>query len=605
MATLHDMSDKQTVWIRHAEDDIRLQATFTYWKYLTPDDKTTISKQRLFTLNRLIDEPVGETFKRLKVNVAKHFYCQTKGGPRSRKTVEEINTDAANHVTVRLFDNTGLEINSSIPNSNAWVQGGKLEINEHHYYIEINPPAVKELEMPVNMLSGYFVRPKLSLEFADLNDCVFSWYRINGSSSEGILVGEEEVYTPTISDVGCQLKLVVLPKLKHRCGQSVEAVSKAYVTEGPKRDYLSERKQHISGWTSSQGFRVVTYNVLADVYTESEVSRTKLFSHCPASFIDYGYRKLLIAQELLEYKADIICLQELDKKHYDNYYQPVLSRYGYESSILLKKHQKVPPNVVAEDEESDCSGNKDTESENSDEQFVTVKEGSAIFFNKAKFREIGRHNLSIAESIDSDVLFADIMKQARTSNSITEKLLYHSGSSLQVTVLESVDDPTHRLCLCTIHLYFHPMAEAVRLIQTAVSLRHIQRIKGLYESQNHKVSTVFCGDFNSSPDRQTVQLILNRFIDQSDKVFSQDDVYKMFGLELRHTLQFSSASGFPQFTNYVPAFKECIDYIFYETEHICVEFVVPMPSEAQLGGGLPNENFPSDHIPLICDFSWK
>jgi len=46
-------------------------------------------------------------------------------------------------------------------------------------------------------------------------------------------------------------------------------------------------------------FRVVTYNVLADVYTESEVSRTKLFSHCPASFIDYGYRKLLIAQELL------------------------------------------------------------------------------------------------------------------------------------------------------------------------------------------------------------------------------------------------------------------------------------------------------------------
>jgi len=53
-----------------------------------------------------------------------------------------------------------------------------------------------------------------------------------------------------------------------------------------------------------------------------------------------------------EYKADIICLQELDKKHYDNYYQPVLSRYGYESSILLKKHQKVPPNVVAEDEES-------------------------------------------------------------------------------------------------------------------------------------------------------------------------------------------------------------------------------------------------------------
>ena len=86
-----------------------------------------------------------------------------------------------------------------------------------------------------------------------------------------------------------------------------------------------------------------------------------------------------------------------------------------------------------------------------------------------------------------------------------------------------------------------------------------------------------------------------------------DDI-SMAGFELSHQLLFESACGFPKNTNFTPAFKECLDYIFYEKDNLVVESVVPLPEEEQLsaeGGGIPSQYFPSDHLPLICDLRWK
>ena len=85
------------------------------------------------------------------------------------------------------------------------------------------------------------------------------------------------------------------------------------------------------------------------------------------------------------------------------------------------------------------------------------------------------------------------------------------------------------------------------------------------------------------------------------------ELYKTFGICLNHGLKVESACGYPKYTNYVPAFKECIDYIFYEKEHLYVESVVPLPAEEILtayGDGLPSKVFPSDHLPLICQLAW-
>lgn len=45
---------------------------------------------------------------------------------------------------------------------------------------------------------------------------------------------------------------------------------------------------------------------------------------------------------LIGYQADIICVQEMDKRHFLNYYQPFMEDRGYQSSMLMKQQQKIP-----------------------------------------------------------------------------------------------------------------------------------------------------------------------------------------------------------------------------------------------------------------------
>lgn len=45
-------------------------------------------------------------------------------------------------------------------------------------------------------------------------------------------------------------------------------------------------------------FRFVTYNILADFYSDSDFSRETLFSHCPPYALEMHYRKHLLLTEL-------------------------------------------------------------------------------------------------------------------------------------------------------------------------------------------------------------------------------------------------------------------------------------------------------------------
>ena len=44
--------------------------------------------------------------------------------------------------------------------------------------------------------------------------------------------------------------------------------------------------------------------------------------------MDASYRRPLIAQEVLAYNADIVCLQEVDEKAFSTYFLPVMKHAG-------------------------------------------------------------------------------------------------------------------------------------------------------------------------------------------------------------------------------------------------------------------------------------
>lgn len=59
--------------------------------------------------------------------------------------------------------------------------------------------------------------------------------------------------------------------------------------------------------------RVMSYNILADIYAQTELSKTVLYPYCAPYALQLDYRQNLIKKELAGYNADIICLQEVDK----------------------------------------------------------------------------------------------------------------------------------------------------------------------------------------------------------------------------------------------------------------------------------------------------
>lgn len=71
--------------------------------------------------------------------------------------------------------------------------------------------------------------------------------------------------------------------------------------------------RHMYKVVEQPALRVVSYNILADIYAQTELSKTVLYPYCAPYALQLDYRQNLIKKELTGYNADIICLQEVDK----------------------------------------------------------------------------------------------------------------------------------------------------------------------------------------------------------------------------------------------------------------------------------------------------
>nr|CAD7442221.1 unnamed protein product [Timema bartmani] len=269
-------------------------------------------------------------------------------------------------------------------------------------------------------------------------------YRPNG-------VGEGYFYTPSTSDIGHKLKLSCVPKNGDQEGPQSEVISSTSVGAGPGMCPFEKRHVFTKERLPSKNFRVVSYNILADLYADSEVARTQLYPYCPPYALTIDYRKQLILRELLGYNADLICLQEVDSKIFDLDLTPVLGSVGYEGVF----HRK--------------GG--------------TVSEGVACLFHKSKFRLLDTKSVVLAEELKTNSLFSDIWKRIEKNCALAERFLART-TCLQCTVLESVEDPREQVIVGNTHLYFHPNADHIRLLQGGMTIIYLQDIFAKLLSMN-------------------------------------------------------------------------------------------------------------------------
>ncbi|CAG9099590.1 unnamed protein product [Plutella xylostella] len=558
-----------------------------YLRYVQNEDRVDIAfllkvkedNIRQFNLSRRPSESLESILARIGTNIQKVLQkgSKKKAQPTEGKTV----IDANFYVNENIVDNTKscidlFDIEDPVT----------LKITDFEYEAVFNPPWVLSLSLPRSILAGFPIYPE---HFATQNTedsfNTFKWYKGMSVNEKGNKISETHIkweflqsgfpYTPSTSDIGMKLKLECIPGNSSMTGPVVEVLATSLVEAGPGRCPFENRHAFTSEKLQSERFRCVTYNILADLYCDSDFTRTVLHPYCPPYALHIDYRKQLIIKELLGYNADIMCLQEVDAKIFNHCLNPLLSIEGFDGCFYKKGKQ--------------------------------VAEGLGCFYRRDRFSLISEHQIVLSEVIKSEPCFKSIWESIKDNAALLERLLDRSTAS-SCTILQSADNPEQIVVVGNTHLYFHPDADHIRLLQGGMFIYWLRDIVKKTKEQfpNKTVSLILCGDFNSVPSCGIYQLYTTGLAPSDLPDWKSNESEAVTNLTLQQDIGLSSACGTPQYTNFTAGFADCLDYIFYDNQNLTVDQVIPFPTveELQAHTALPSIVFPSDHIALIADLKF-
>ncbi|XP_059460704.1 carbon catabolite repressor protein 4 homolog 1-like [Corylus avellana] len=405
-------------------------------------------------------------------------------------------------------------------------------------------------------------------------------------------VGSLKTYVPTMDDFGFRLRLdsAAVDRFHFPLSKINTIVTDPVILHPrcmiPIRHLQKPWNSNLKDESSNEVvFSVLSYNILADLYATTGVE----FTYCPTEALVWGYRRQNLLREIIEYDADILCLQEVQSDHFENFFKPKLENCGY--SVLYKKKKR--------------------------EIYMAkyVIDGCAIFYRRDLFKaiktyevEFDQRALPLVKALDPTLKKQGsfrLMKDNVALVVVLEKL--HNSSTSDA--LQS------RICVATTHIHANPKCPDVKLFQVA------NLVNGLETIAQSQIPLLLCGDFNSLPGSDPhIFIVKGETNPIRDGAKDPLDIYQH--LKLRHSLPLVSAyasffhperveeqlrkmhhiSEEPVFTNFTADFCGTLDYIFYTENSLRVEGLLELLDKQTLGTGLPSVQFSSDHIALMASF---
>ncbi|XP_076395520.1 2',5'-phosphodiesterase 12 isoform X2 [Megachile rotundata] len=536
-------------------------------RYINP----ALNVDRRFNFHRSVDEPIKNLVRRMDNNIKTYIIKKSKRKKKKANKLEEkiepnnIGEDGIKFVRNNCVLDGDLTCKTILEHSSEI----KLIIFDQEYVLKQNIPYIAKMELPLNILIDFPIYlSKFETTYVNREMSTFNWYKFE--NKEWIHVGEGYIYIPRISDLGCRLKVSCVPRNDTQTGPVVEVTSNGIVQPGPGLCPFDIRHAFTRSKLSGKSFRITSYNILANVYSETSLSKDTLYPYCPQYALSMDYRKLLILKELIGYNADIICLQEVDSRVYKNDLLLSLCTLNYGSIFNLKND---------------------------------MQEGVVTFYNEERFDKLDSDYSIISQGINLDG-FNTIWSQIQ--NEDLKQTFLNRNTIIQIVALKSKEN-SEILVIGNTHLYSRPEADDIRLLQAYYGLVYLNSFAEKIKAENAEcnVSIIYCGDFNSVPESAVYQLIIKKHIlNYHDDSQSDPDPRIR---SVKHDVNLHSACGTPKYTNYTTTFSGCLDYIFYQTDHLEIEQVIPMPSEEELNShmALPSVVFPSDHISLCVDLKWS
>lgn len=230
------------VYVRSVEGEERLQVTFNY-RFESGVEKT-------FNMNRSCDETLAVSLNRMRNNITSVLEKKNKKKKKKTEAVEDNQSEEKPIELEPLLYHNGEVVNNDVINSVAWKDGSLLSIGDQQYEIVVNSPTVRKIELSSSLVVGFPATPRIDLEFAHPNMCIYTWYKGYCSDTpetsktkanknppipvkEWTQLEESFLYMPTNLDIGAYLKVVCQPVSPDKVGVPVEAVSKTTVGASP------------------------------------------------------------------------------------------------------------------------------------------------------------------------------------------------------------------------------------------------------------------------------------------------------------------------------------------------------------------------------------
>lgn len=424
-------------------------------------------------------------------------------------------------------------------------------------------------------------------------------------------VGYAKTYTPTADDIGHVLKfecVVVDAETKLPAGP-VNTLLTSRVIPAPSptpRRLISVSGVDMTGHldldgrlSSSGTFTVLSYNVLADVYASNE-----LYNYCPSWALSWPYRRQNLLREIVGYRADIVCLQEVQSDHFEEFFAPELDKHGYQA-LFKRKTAEV------------FSGNGNT------------IDGCATFFRRDRFSHVKKYEVEFNKAAQSliDALVPNAQRRSALNRLVKDNVAL-------IVVLEAkfsnqgVDNPGKRqlVCVANTHVNIHQDLKDVKIWQVHTLLKGLEKI-----AASADIPMLVCGDFNSVPGSAPHALLALGKVDPMHPELAVDPLgilrpankllhqlplvsaYSSFariGAGLGYEQQkrrMDSNTNEPLFTNCTRDFIGTLDYIFYSADSLTVESLLELLDEDSLrkDTALPSPEWSSDHIALLAEFRCK
>lgn len=491
--------------LRKPENEDTVYVKLQYKLKLLNNDQYQI-KQNVFSLKRNSNELLTTMVDRMKLNVFQFVLRLKEKGKKKR---------------IAGSDPAGLVVNDSQPGSLLDVQmiykndvnllelkdfklidlfkcdqeHVRLIVNGVHYQVFFNSQFISSCKLPKIVLNDYEILPVVQISF-DRDDLEprYSWWKTidkkhpnylelknAGKLRPGFLcnqlqLGDQLTYTPTKDDLGAELIFRATSRLNEQEDLETHEVKSKKVLRSPDYCPFEARHEQTKSKTErSDEFRIVSYNILADMYSDSKTAREELFRHCPPQYLTMDYRKHLLLKELLGYNADLICLQEVDANIFDKHLVPAFSLKTRLAGLVSLKEN--------------------------------MQEGCAIFYDQNKFRLLEQADLRISELVKKEC-FGELHKQINTNFQLKGRWEVRPNV-LQVAAFEclgpagvSPDDPKDKrvVLVFNTHFYFHPDSDHIRLLQACMIVKEIEDQMHKYAALYGTVTPVVAGDFNSCPE---------------------------------------------------------------------------------------------------------